>query len=63
MAQYFHRICHNNLLALLRILSYVEGTIDYGIKYEEGITAISYNKTNHNIEVHRGTSKATITEE
>ncbi|KAI0992349.1 hypothetical protein K3495_g15837 [Podosphaera aphanis] len=58
MAQYSHKACHNHWLALLRILSYIEGTIDYGIRYGGESCEISYYKVDHNIEVYCGSSRA-----
>ena len=54
MAQYSHRACHNYWLALLRMLSYFEGTIDYG-KATDNIPCF---KVDHNIEVYCGSSRA-----
>lgn len=58
LAQYSHKACHNHWLALLRVLSYVEGTVNYGIRYGGESKQISYYKVDSNIEVHCGTSKA-----
>ena len=58
MAQYSHKACHNHWLALLRILSYIEGTIDFGIRYGGESCAISYYKVDHNIEVYCGSFRA-----
>ncbi|KAI1003326.1 hypothetical protein K3495_g4880 [Podosphaera aphanis] len=40
-------------------MSYVEGTIEYGIRYGGGCREISFYKVDHNIEVYCGSSKAT----
>ena len=50
--------------ALLRILGYIAGTLEYGIVWgntptkAEGIEEINYYSVDHNIEVHAGSSKA-----
>ncbi|KAI1000225.1 hypothetical protein K3495_g7973 [Podosphaera aphanis] len=58
MAQYSHKACYNHWLALLRILSYVEGTINYGIRYGGEGDEIPYYKVDHNIEVYCGSSRS-----
>ena len=59
MAQYSHKACHNHWIALLRILSYVEGTIDYGTRYGRGDIETPYYKVDNNIEVYCGSSRST----
>ncbi|KAI0994160.1 hypothetical protein K3495_g14022 [Podosphaera aphanis] len=58
MAQYSHKACYNHWLALLRIVSYVERTINYGIEYGGEGDEIPYYKVDHNIEVYCGSSRS-----
>lgn len=44
LAKFSHKACYNHWLALLRILSYVEGTIGYGIRYGSKHDEIPYLK-------------------
>jgi hypothetical protein len=53
----------NHFKALIRILGYIAGTLEYGIIYgydqehADGVDDINYYTVDHNIEVHVGTSR------
>ena len=58
MGQFSHRAFRNHWLALLRILSYIEGTINFGISYGGEYDETPYYKVDHNVEVYCGSSRA-----
>jgi Reverse transcriptase (RNA-dependent DNA polymerase) len=54
--------CHNHWKALIRVLGYIKGTVDFGIIYgrdnmdTKGVEPLDYYDVEHNVEAYAGTS-------